>query len=265
MSQWRQAQLKHKNSQQRVKSLLGASFLLLIIILAAMSVLISQARGSIWDGQSFIGIVYQKDSGVQLMAWLPEYKQIYEWQLSGDTVMNVPRNFGKYQLKNVYTLGQLDKHGGELMMRTIQNNLGVPVSGWEVGRAGNLTWWDKGRLQLATWSYKKNQATGDELIFDQKIIQEGLSLAILNASGIEGEAKTVSQIVSNLGGEVRMVANREEQQESEIIVAETKWLASDTVKKISQVLKIKKISVGQITDGRAAIAIIIAKDYTQVY
>ena len=62
-----------------------------------------------------------------------------------------------------------------------------------------------------------------------------------------------------------MMTNREEQQESEIVVAEDKWLESETVKKISQALKIKQIKVGQVTDGRAAIAIIISKDYTQVY
>ena len=48
-------------------------------------------------------------------------------------------------------------------------------------------------------------------------------------------------------------------------MAEDKWLESETVKKISQALKIKQIKVGQVTDGRAAIAIIISKDYTQVY
>ena len=36
-------------------------------------------------------------------------------------------------------------------------------------------------------------------------------MAILNASGADGEAKTISRIVANMGGEVRMMTNREEQ------------------------------------------------------
>lgn len=265
MSKWRQAQLKKKTSKQRVKSLMGVVFLLLLIILAGMSFLISNARGSVWDGRSFIGVVYQKDNEIKLTTWLPEFEQIYEWPLSGNLVVEVPRNFGQYQLKNVFRLGQLDKRGGELLMRTVQNNLGVPVSGWEVNWNSNLTWWDKIRLEFLTWFYKKSEAQGNELIFDQKIIKEGLSVAILNASGVEGEAKIVSRIVANMGGEVRMLANLEEQAESEIVVTEEKWRESDLVKKISQALKINKVRVGQVTDGRAGVAIIIAKDYTQVY
>ena len=155
MSQWRQKQLTQKKTQKLFKSLAGIMFLLLIGGLALVSVLISKARGSIWDGRSFIGVVYQKNSEVKLIAWLPVYKQIYEWELSGEETVEVPRSFGKYQLKNVYRLGQLDQHGGELLMRTVQNNLGIPVRGWQANRASNLTWWDKLRLQILTWSYKK--------------------------------------------------------------------------------------------------------------
>lgn len=265
MSQWKKAQLKKFQIKQRTKNWLGLGFLALILALAGASVLIVKARGSIWDGDSFIGVVNQRDGEIKLTAWLPEYKQIYEWRLAGEETMEVPRGFGKYQLKNVYRLGELDRHGGELLMRTVQNNLGIPVSGWEMGRRSNLTWWDKLRLQRMNWSYKISPAIGNELIFNQKIIEEGLSLAILNASGVEGEAKIVSKIVANLGGEVRMVANLQEQPKSEIVVGEEKWQNSVTVQKISQALKIDQIRVGQVTDGRAGVAIIIAKDYTQVY
>ena len=253
-----------------------------------------KAKNSIWDGKSFIGVIYQSGADFKLLTFLPEYRQYYDWIIPGNTLMTVPRGYGEYQLKNVYSLGQLDKKGGQLLSQTIQNGLAIPVSGWQINQAANLSWWDKLRLkwvlifnrkttkidlrQVAleaitlsdgTQVYQVNQNLLDEAVnrflFDETMIKEGVSLAVINASGIEGEAKTVARLVANLGGDVRMIGNKQVQAQSEILVAKQNLKTSYTVKRLSQALKIDQIKVGIETDLRAEVAVVIARDYTQVY
>lgn len=294
LAKWRQSQELKKKKTGNARVLLGISFLLFVVSLIIASWLWKKAKNSIWDGKSFIGVIYQSGADFKLLTILPEYRQYYDWIIPGNTLMTVPRGYGEYQLKNVYNLGQLDKKGGQLLSQTIQNGLAIPVSGWQIKEAANLSWWDKLRLkwvlifnrkttkidlrQVAlkaltlsdgTQVYQVNQNLLDETVnrflFDETMIKEGISLAVINASGIEGEAKTVARLVANLGGDVRMIGNKQVQAQSEILVAKQNLKTSYTVKRLSQALKIDQIKVGIETDLRAEVAVVIARDYTQVY
>jgi len=169
----------------------------------------------------------------------------------------------------------------------------VGIKGWQVGTKSNLSWWDNFRLkwletfavnqtkvvelkdkpswqaeQLSDGSliYRVNQVWLDELvhqeIFDQEVSQEGLTVAVLNASGVDGVANDISRLISNLGIEVRLVSNLAAQERSEVVISQKSQKDTKTLKKIIGSLGIDTVRVGDILEQRSDMVVIIGRDYT---
>lgn len=115
-------------------------FLLLVggVILISLSFkTVNAFKKSIFDGQNRITLVLEKDerSDMALVFSLePKEKRISLLIIPGNTNVQVPKDFGKYQLENVYELGKLGSRGGELLRKTTQNFIGAPVDGWIVAK-----------------------------------------------------------------------------------------------------------------------------------
>jgi len=181
------------------------------------------------------------------------------------------------------------------LTRTIQEFLGVRIKGWQVGTKSNLSWWDKFRLKWlealavnqtkvielkdkAAWQpehlsdasliYRVNQVWLDELvhqeIFDQEISQEGLTVAVLNASGVDGVANNIGRLISNLGIEVRLVSNLAVQDQSEVVISQKSLKDTKTLKKIVDSLGIDTVRVGDILEQRSDVVVIIGRDYVNL-
>jgi hypothetical protein len=210
-------------------------------------------------------------------------------------MVKVGFGFGEYQLKNVYALGRLEGQGGRVLRRAVEDTMGIAVAGWVVEGETNLTWWDNLRLrrQAQMLTKKKtvielnqepalteeilsdggevfivSQVLLDELVnqlvFDETIVKEGWSLAVLNASGVEGVAKNAARLLANLGGEVRLVSNLDNQEKSQILVAGKDVLGSYTVKQLARILGIKETGLGDVGEYRSEVVVVIGQDYTNL-
>ena len=254
--------------------------------------LIKGVRASQWDGQGQFGWVIQTEE-IRVKIIIPSQKKLVTLIIPNNTIVKVGFGFGEYRINKVYELGKLANQAGKVLTRTIQEFLGVGIKGWQVGTKSNLSWWDNFRLkwletfavnqtkvvelkdkpswqaeQLSDGSliYRVNQAWLDELvhqeIFDQEVSQEGLTVAVLNASGVDGVANDISRLISNLGIEVRLVSNLAAQERSEVVISQKSQKDTKTLKKIIGSLGIDTVRVGDILEQRSDMVVIIGRDYT---
>ncbi|MBU1085028.1 MAG: hypothetical protein ABIJ43_06000 [Candidatus Beckwithbacteria bacterium] len=284
---------KKKTSRWRREQLyLGIFFILLICFLVIFNFLWQRARASIWDGSSRIGIVTFEKEELDLTVMLPKQKKIVSFKLPFNTLVEAPFGFGEYQLGNIYNLGKLENEGGKLLMKTIQNNFGVFVSGFKVMGKSNLTWWDilritwyesmvadkrkvvnlvneqvleEGNLADETKVLRIKTLLLDELInhelFDEKLLAEELEIAVLNASGGEGVAFNLSRLIRNIGGDVTVVSNLDVIEKSIIQINTEQNLKSYTVEVLASIFNIKKIELVENNQFRADVMVLIGKDY----
>jgi len=287
--------------QVRAQTRLGLGLLGIIVCLVGFSYFFQAARKSVWDGRSMINLVIQEEEGeIRLESFRLDKQRWTKLIIPENTQIEVPFGYGQYQLKNVYSLGKLDERGGELLRRTTQDMLALPVQGWLVKQTGtrqtNLSWWDKWRLWIAkTWQVRKQVEirlveTGawvearlkdnslvyrvesrllDELInqefFNQQIAEEGLTVAVVNSSGAEGLARTVTRLVTNLGSQVVWVGNDEQVLEaSKILVGTKDLIKSVTVEALVDGLGIVTVEPGEVSGYRADVVIMLGLDYAQV-
>jgi len=269
-------------------------FLSLTLLTLSLVWMVRGVKLSQWKGQSWFGLVKQ-DQSLEVKLVSLEQKKLVRLIIPGETMVKVGFGFGEYRLGKVAQLGELEKKPGLILTRTVQDLLGLPITGWKIGKKSNLTWWDRIRLawfekfiaeekeeidlgNSLAWQegflgdqtriFRVNNSFLDQVlheqVFNQKLAEESLSVAVLNASGIDGVANSISRLASNLGVEVRLVSNAPLQEFSEIKMSESKLKSSMTVKNISQALGINFIEVVDILEYRSDVVIVIGQDYTKL-
>lgn len=289
MKHFKKRSKQHKGWKGLVVGFIGFTATLIL-----SSWLIRGVKASQWDGQSQFAFVIQSED-IRVKIIIPNQKKLITLIIPNNTLVKVGFGFGEYRLNKVYELGKLENQAGKVLIRTVQEFLGVGIKGWQVGTKSNLSWWDKFRLKWletltvkqvavielkdqASWQpehlsdgsliYRVNQAWLDELIhqetFDQEVSQEGLTVAVLNASGVDGVANNVSRLISNLGIEVRLVSNLAIQDQAEVVISQKSQNDTRTLKKIINSLGINTVRVGDILEQRSDIVVIIGRDYTHL-
>jgi len=291
---WKRDQKAKKVEEKKSKAILGVIFLISILVLVVTGILWKKTKNSIWDGEANIGVVYQKNDKIELKVLLIESNRLVLLKIPGSTLVQAGFGYGDYQLKNIYKLGKLEGYGGKVLSRATGGLLGVNALGFVVDRDSNLTWWDKLRVfwfekilvkkksifDLAEHEAFTQEETGGEAvfrvsqilidefinkqIFDERLINESLSIGVLNASGEEGIAKNVSRMISNAGGEIRLVSNTDEQNSSRILVANKKIENSFIIKFLKNLALINQVEITDIDEYRSDIVLIIGKDYTNL-
>lgn len=270
-------------------------FIGFIAVLLLGSGLVRGIKASQWDGQSQFAWVMQREEDIRVKIIIPKQKKSVTLVIPNNTFVKVGFGFGEYRLSKVYDLGKLANQAGKVLTRTVQEFLGVGIKGWQVNAKSNLSLWDRIRLRWqaafgvkqtkvvelkdeAAWQeehlsdgsliYRVNQVWLDELvhqeIFDQEVAQEGLTVAVLNASGVDGVAGDISRLISNLGIEVRLVGNLTIQDQSEVVMSQKSQKDSRTIKQIIGSLGINTVRVADILEYRSDILVIIGRDYTDL-
>lgn len=100
----------------------------------------SLIKHSVFDGQNRITLVVDSAKGgakedILVFSLEPANRSISLLRVPANTNVQVSKNYGTYQLGNVYRLGGLDPSqggGGELLGRTVQDFIGAPIDGWFV-------------------------------------------------------------------------------------------------------------------------------------
>lgn len=252
-----------------------------------------QITGSLWDGKNqFAFVIQEKDIRVTVI--LPDQKKTVVFLLPENIFIKLDFGLGEYRLNKAYELGRLEKKGGKVLTRGVQNLLGIGVTGWQVDAKTNLSQWDKFRLKLFQMNAgkaevidlvnsqvltKDNLEDGTEIfraktnsldqlvhqeIFDEKIAEEAVSVAVFNASGVDGAANDLTRLITNSGAEVVLVGNQELVNQSYLGLSQDNLRQTKTVKALTKLLGISQIRKIEANKYRSDIVIIIGKDYTSL-
>ncbi len=109
-----------------------------VIILLALIVKGGQIiRNSIFDGATRITLVLGtkgEKADLLVFSFEPKSKTAAILLIPQNINTQVAKNFGTYQIGNVYQLGSLNNppNGGELLRETTQDFIGAPVDGWMI-------------------------------------------------------------------------------------------------------------------------------------
>ena len=255
---------------------LGLWFLLLITIVLAGTAGFKAVKQSVWNGKDRLSLIALSGDRIELINLIPSQKKQLIWEVPSDLVVEVPSGYGPYQLKKVFTLGELDKKGGELLLKTTSNLFGLKVSAYRVEGKTNLSWWDSlrinwlnrtkayqtSRLDLSGQMGRIDQIVNESL-FDQVIAREAVPVAVLNATGVAGEANQVARLITNLGGQVVTIGNSEAgQDESEIWIVSDDLKSSVTLAFLESITGTKNVKVEpKAIQYRADIVVIVGKRY----
>lgn len=181
---WKEVQNKIKIKKQ---SKLAFLVLLLLGLLLILSFTIqftrhlfspwqtNSSRSYLWSGQFNISLVIRTRT-TSLLSYNPEQQKVVLINIPDETYLEVPRGFGKWQLRSVYGLG-----GDQLLKETIADFFALPIDGFldfgEIDRSGaalldtlrqnpfsgfellpslktDLTPWELIRLRLSLWSVR---------------------------------------------------------------------------------------------------------------
>ena len=253
---------------------LGLWFLLLITVVLLGTAGFKAVKQSVWNGKDRLSLIALSGDRIELINLIPSQKKQLIWEVPSDLVVEVPSGYGPYQLKKVFTLGELDKKGGELLLKTTSNLFGLKVSAYRVEGKTNLSWWDSlrinwfnrtkafqtSRLDLSGQMGRIDQIVNESL-FDQVIAREAVPVAVLNATGVAGEANQVARLITNLGGQVVTIGNSEEdKEESEIWIVSDDLKSSATLAFLESILGSVSVKIEpKVIEYRADIVVIVGK------
>ena len=241
LPRWREEQKERKANKTR-RFAFSCLFFILLILLVGFGYKISGSIGkSIWDGKNQINLAFDAQP-VAIASFNPQENSANILIIPNGTLVEAAWGYGPYRVESLFGLGELDGRGGEVLTTSLQEYLGIPIDAYasvenarpEWSRGGkikdfiieniwsllknggktNLTKWDLARL----W-WKINNIPEDKIkIFDldpqlleqiisgfaidEKIKEEDLAIAVLNATDQPGLATKGLRLARNIGGRV---------------------------------------------------------------
>lgn len=173
---WKTVQNKNK-LKRKTKLALAVLGLILLVIFAGNLVKFTQTlfspwklsvkepKSYIWDGEFNLNLVVKKNSSVSVISYNPKEKRIILLKIPETVVVEVPGEFGEWQLRSVYDLGETNKKGEgiDLLKQTIVTFLGIPIDGFlDIGDLNEV--FDIDDVSLTSFSKIKTDLTLWELI-----------------------------------------------------------------------------------------------------
>ncbi|HUV46968.1 MAG TPA: LytR C-terminal domain-containing protein [Candidatus Bathyarchaeia archaeon] len=149
-------------------------------------------KNSIWDAKNNLNFIIEAGERTFIYSYHPREGMLNIISLPSDLVVETARGYGQYQLKNIFSLGQMQKYGGgELLQISLQQFFSVPIDAYLVKTSGrsfkiNRESLEKGKLTsiffcLVRGKCKTNLSWGDLLRLQSRIAKLKLNeLKLIN-------------------------------------------------------------------------------------
>lgn len=261
LPRWQKEQKQRRVSKRKL--VIGQVLVFAIIILVAGSIagFYGVLKKSIWDGETQITLAVASRP-VSVVSFSPLGPSLVFLTFPPDAYVEVVHGYGNYLVESIYPLGELEGkgRGGDLLARSLQENLGVPLDGYLttdnlkeikalLESKTNLSRWDLWRLWWEARNVREDRVKLVKLdkpldperleriigqyFVDEKIRREALAIAVLNATGQPGLATKEARIIKNLGG--RIVGLGDIENEKCQIASLQKYKNSHTVKRLVKI------------------------------
>lgn len=209
-----------------------AFILILAVFFSALGFIF--LKGRYWNGEDkLIYVSGGKNYDVNIVILDPHLGEITTINIPGSTEVNVSRNYGQMQLKNVYQLGINEKIGSRLLVETIMKNFSFPVILYWDSKDTNIPFSDriratffikkvsdinKSNIDLQKSQYVKKAVLADgsdgfkisdflsprltSLFSDNTITPLNLRIKISDYTGGTSSSNEIASILEVLGGKV---------------------------------------------------------------
>lgn len=148
------------------------------------------------------------------------------------------------------------------LFRALSSVRGHHVDWLDMGKAGVLREEEEpdGSLILVAVPELMDKLSQEYLFYSQ-VVEEGVSVAVLNATGRSGLGTSVSRLIRNIGGDVVSVSNYvKDADQNQVIVSREELLDSFTTKKLIEVFQVDKVKVGDTSENRAELLLILGEE-----
>ena len=128
-SRWQREQKQRKKSQtfKMVKSVSLIIFLILFFGLGWR--LLGVFRDSQWDGHHRLNLVL-KATPISLVSFDPSSQTINFLLIPDGTYIEAAEGYGPCRVEKIFSLGELEGQGEELLAKSLEVYFGLPVDGW---------------------------------------------------------------------------------------------------------------------------------------
>lgn len=83
-----------------------------------------------WNGEFNLNFVTGTED-ISIVSYKPQDKEILVLKIPSETYLDASSDFGKWQLRSIYALGESSKIGGQaLLKKSLSNFLGLPIDGY---------------------------------------------------------------------------------------------------------------------------------------
>lgn len=292
---WKQKEQKKRSQKQKKTVILFLLFSFLTLISALIFRIYLGYRQSEIRKISRINLLINSRPKVFLLSL--EGKKLLNLSLPDNKKIKLVKGYGDYEIGKIYRLGEIEERGSDLLLESIQNFLAVPIFkvidlDGEEGMIFDLSlaslkdrfsffdslylWWrfknvsrkDISYLDLNGSGFYKEDESFDEAqldlflgkyFFDQKIVDEDLTIAVFNATPIQGLGFSAARILINLGSRVVNIGNSESMEEC--LLRSTKGkLNTYTLKRINLIFGCRW-EEGEVESGRADIGLYLGNQY----
>jgi len=125
---WKKEQKEKKFKKQKKSVLRFFGLFCFVLILASTFRFFSGFKNSKVFGLSRVNFLVNDWDKVGIISVIGNNKLIF-LDLPGEKKINLTRGFGKYPISSIFTLGEIEKMGGELLKESIQEFFGISISG----------------------------------------------------------------------------------------------------------------------------------------
>lgn len=140
---WKKYQ-NNKRLKKRTKLALIVLGLIILVIISGNLVRLTQtlfspwklnagqSKNYSWNGDFNLNLVIKKDSSISVLVFNPKEGRVILINIPPQTLIEVPKGFGKWQIRSIYDLGETDKKlsGVKLLEDSLTGLLAVPIDGF---------------------------------------------------------------------------------------------------------------------------------------
>lgn len=260
-----------------------------------------------WDDKHRFDLILQGRSTL-VFSLIPQDRRLVTFFIPEGNLIETIHGYGPYRIESIFKLGELAGWGGELLLGSLEEFLGLPLDGYLISdeldlksneeketlkkiilkqvmetfkrkEKTNLSrwsllrlWWQLTKVRVnkmvilslePSMSLQEQDLIINQFFQDERLVEEDLAVAVLNATNYPGLANRGARLIVNIGGRVVAVGDWEKEP-TDLTVCQLK--VSKKNFKTYTVQKIKKVFDCQwqgedLAGYRAEVVVILGEDY----
>ncbi|MDQ3098416.1 MAG: LytR C-terminal domain-containing protein [bacterium] len=197
-----------------------------------------------------IYVLFNNDSNTPVHQWLTNPITMFRLAFDADwTTKNLTGNTSRWDMLSLSRTIQAIPDESKTSISILENEIGVIKK-------------DVDNTDTIITDQNKLDAYVKKAFENKDLVTEKANITIENATATQGLARSVSRIITNMGGVVIDLHNSETSiSETKIIVSDKKWLQSVTLQKIVKSLPYSKIETVTTTESKSDITVVLGQDY----